>query len=411
MRRLLYISITIAMLFACNKTHKLHFEIDKEPAEKFLDVMNYIQEKSPTKEIPYSNSATFTTQENIEQDSILAKKIDNLLSLPTYKKLASAAVAYNCTSTIYGAEAYKLVLNKLPYNCIKMNNILSDQWVTYWNNGYNKATTKFLNQSNFKSNLSETIEDKLTPFLPANINADTINITFCFDGSNGTTLTGNNITFDLIDYSNKKEIESTLIKEIHQFLYSKWLNKNFKTSNSNYKREALRRFQNDLIIKGVPQVLTFNELNNQSKKLYNNPKLLEELFKNWMKTIREIYFSSQPIELQALQHENAATIVSFRLLRKYCTDKTIEDQTIYNRPIPENYIGYYIYNSILTNSGQRQLKRAIANPDKLIDIYNNSVSKNSILPKIPEDIKQIWEDNYSTKSAISEFIDSKLTIL
>jgi len=411
MRRLLHLSITLVVLFACNKTHKLHLEIDKEPAEKFVDVMNYIQEKSHTKEMPYSNSAEFSSEENLETDSVLAKKIEDLLSLPTYKKLATTAVAYNCTSTIYGTEAYKLVLEKLPNNCVKMNNILSYQWVSYWNNGYNTATTKFLNQPNFKSNLCESIEEKLTPFLPSDINSDTIKITFCFDGSNGTSLTKNNITFDLIDYSNKREIESTLINEIHQLLYSEWLNKNFKISTSDYKREALRRFQNDLIIKGVPQVITYNELNNQSKKLYNNPKLLEELFKNWMLTIREIYFSSHPIELQALQHENAATIVSFRLLRKYCTDNTIENQTIYNRPIPENYIGYYIYNSILTNSGQRQLKRAIANPDRLIDIYNNSVSKNSILPKIPEDIKQIWEDNYTTKSSISEFIDSNLTIL
>jgi len=57
------------------------------------------------------------------------------------------------------------------------------------------------------------------------------------------------------------------------------------------------------------------------------------------------------------------------------------------------FLSYHIYNSIFEAAGQEKLKYLIENPDKLLLFYNELYTDSMIVPRIPDDIILLWQEN------------------
>lgn len=64
-----------------------------------------------------------------------------------------------------------------------------------------------------------------------------------------------------------------------------------------------------------------------------------------------------------------------------------------HRPTVTYNLGFHIYNYIFEIGGHEMLMYAIENPDKLLSIYNELHTDAMLVPRIPDDIVRIWQEN------------------
>ena len=369
---------------------------DSEPAEKFIDVIDYI-EKSSNQELinkKFSEELIASNYKNNKTDKSLNTKINYLLELPAYYKLSKDATAYTDTSVIKGIDAYKFAFLNLPYKRTRMNGGRASLWIDYWENNHNLKASKFLNDINEDS---ESIKNKAiilsNEYYPSDIvKKDTIKTIFCIDGYRSSFTSENIIYMELIASTdfNIERFTKILSHELHHINYSNWLLNNYEFISE--KQKGIYNFQRGFILEGIAQQINFIDYNEQVKKLYDNKELLIELNKDFAENIVRISKSKTPIETSKESNSNMWA-KSSALLEKYCKEN-YEEHTISHRPTYKYYISYKLYEEIKKNGKKGEFKFVIENPESLLEVYNNLRNENNIIPKYPDEIVELWKTNF-----------------
>ena len=396
MKKHIFLILLITLIFSCNKKNESILVFDSEPAEKFIDVIDYI-EKSSNQELinkKFSEELIASNYKNNKTDKSLNTKINYLLELPAYYKLSKDATAYTDTSVIKGIDAYKFAFLNLPYKRTRMNGGRASLWIDYWENNHNLKASKFLNDINEDS---ESIKNKAiilsNEYYPSDIvKKDTIKTIFCIDGYRSSFTSENIIYMELIASTdfNIERFTKILSHELHHINYSNWLLNNYEFISE--KQKGIYNFQRGFILEGIAQQINFIDYNEQVKKLYDNKELLIELNKDFAENIVRISKSKTPIETSKESNSNMWA-KSSALLEKYCKEN-YEEHTISHRPTYKYYISYKLYEEIKKNGKKGEFKFVIENPESLLEVYNNLRNENNIIPKYPDEIVELWKTNF-----------------
>ena len=372
-----------------------------KPAKEFIDLMNYLEKKSlsgfDNKDIsPKTKQEAY--QKNLK-DTLLNNKICKLLGLPTYSVLEEITTVFIDTNKIHGKDAYSLAFLNLPYNVVSMSGGLSDSWVEFWKSKKNEKAKGFINDITSRSKIiTEHILNFAGEYLPSDINDPrTIETVFCIDGNRGSFTIDEKIYMDLLDFDNFNPDRFTkiLAHEYHHVIYEKWLDDYNPSRKSSKIKEVVFDFQKGIIMEGLAQQINSDDYSPQIMELYNNKDLIKELQDNWVRALKNIINSNNPFKTFE-EEEGKMWDNSIPLLKKYSTGK-IEEGTYSHRPSTIYYLGYHLYHSILKNGGKKNLDLAITHPDQVLEIYNKTRSKESIMPEFPQDILKLWEDNFKTE--------------
>ncbi|HCT30431.1 MAG TPA: hypothetical protein DIW31_06800 [Bacteroidales bacterium] len=406
-KNIIYIIVLTSLILSCSKPKYTRakdstntygiIDIDIKQTEKFYDLMNYLEKKSPT---GFNNLSTKPDKEKIESnfnDKVLINKIDSLTSLPIYRKFEKISISWVNKKRYSGKKSYKMAFMYLPFKQINMTAGMPEMWVRFWQNGLDKNVKPLLNyiSSNREEFLRKVI-NKTNIYLPSEAADSTskTNIFICIDGNRGSFQWDNNIVMDLLYYNNfdTSAFTNTLCHELHHRYYVDWLNKNAPLKGITSKQRVLKAFQISLIEEGVAQQFNFVDKNEQSKTLYNNRQLIEELFNKLVALIREIE-TQKNIKKWYKTQSRQEFDYSMSLLKKY-SPNGYDFRTIPNRPSITYYISYHLYNSIYESGGYDKLKYVIENPKELLNVYNSIYTPEFLIPKIPEDIVNIWRGNF-----------------
>jgi hypothetical protein len=386
-RQLYFVILTIALLIsACAEKKTGTLKINNEPALKFLGVINYLKSKDTVSTIKDNDTIKIIENRN---DAILKDKIEKLLQLPEYSIFVESSSAFNNAATFKGKNAYREAFYNLPYKKISMSGVLTDQWIEYWDNGYNISAEQMLNKlsnniDNVESNIIHTVNNVLPETTDQNQN---IEVVLCIDGSSSDITRENKIFIDLIDYNRFNNFENVIAFRVHQHLYNRWFKFNYAEDNTIYK------WQKKIIVNGSSHLIDVNTKDRYVQEMYNNKELLNELYNEWVTNYRALLSSKNPDTTYIEIRERTYTDVSFNRLKRYYKGDVIDVEAIRNRPVADNYLGYYIYNTINNEMGETGLKNVLENPDELLTVYNSVHKENMALPKIPDDIIDVWKIN------------------
>lgn len=396
-RILVFLSIIITFL-ACNKKEQGTLIFNTKPAVKFIDLMNYLEKKSPTgfDVKNYSQKEKKEAYQKNLEDSLLKNKINSLLDLPTYSVLSEITTAFIDTSKVHGKEAYRIAFLNLPYRTISMTGGISESWLEFWKNKQNKKALKFIDDITRKSKtITRNTQDLAGKFLPTDLfDQRKIETIFCIDGNRGSFTTDAKIYMDLLDFNNFDidQFTKVLAHEYHHVIYEKWLDQYNEIKSKTEKEKVIFNFQKGIIMEGLAQQINYKEYSEQIMKLYNNKVLLKELQNTWMNTFKKIVNSKNPSSTFESESDKMWEN-GMPLLKKYCNGK-IEEETYAHRPSTLYYLGFHLYHTILKNGGEKKLKLAINHPELVLEIFNQSRNDNSVLPEFPQEIVKLWEENF-----------------
>ena len=396
MEKNIFLILIITLIFSCTKRNESILVFDSEPAEKFIEIIDYI-EKSSNQKLIFKKFPEQIIASNFiknKTDKTLNNKINNLLKLSAYDKLNEGATAYTDSLVVKGIEAYKLAFFNLPYKRTRMNGDMSYLWIDYWENNHNLKASEFLNDINENS---ESIKNKAIRFsdeyYPSNIvKRDTIKTIFCIDGYRSSFTSENIIYMELIASTdfNIERFTKILSHELHHINYSNWLLDNYEFNSE--KQKGIYNFQRGFILEGIAQQINFLDYNEQVKNLYDNKELLTELNKDFIENLVRISKSKTPIETSKESNSNMWR-KSSAFLEKYCKED-YEEYTISHRPTFKYYVSYKLYELIEKNGKKGEFKFVLEHPESLLEVYNNLRNENSILPKYQEEIVELWKSNF-----------------
>lgn len=396
MKKYISLILILTLIISCKKKKESILVFDSKPAEKFIEVIDYIEKSSNQKLIfkKFPNQVITSNYKKNKTDKILNTKINDLLQLPAYIKLSESTTAYSDSSKIKGKDAYKFAFFNLPLYRTRMNGDMVTAWINYWENNYNLKVSKFLKNLNENA---ESIKNRAiglsNEYYPSNIvKIDTIKTIFCMDGYRSSFTSDNTIYMELI-YSTDFNIErftKILSHELHHINYSNWLLKKIKFTSD--RQEAIFKLQRGLILEGIAQQINFTDYNQQAKKLYNNKELITELNKNFIDNLISISKSKTPLDTFQESNSNMWKN-SDALLEKYCKEDH-EEQTVSHRPTYKYYVGYQLYKVIEKNAKKGEFKFVLNHPESLLEIYNNLRNENNIIPKYSDEIVGLWKNNF-----------------
>lgn len=397
MKKYIYLILILTLLISCKKEKESVLIFDSKPAEKFIEVIDYIEKSSNQKLIlkKFTNQVITSNYKKNKTDKILITKINNLLQLPAYIKLSENTTAYSESSKIKGKDAYRFAFFNLPFYRTRMNGDMVTAWINYWKNNNNLKVAKFLKDLNQNA---ESIKKRAiglsNEYYPSNIvKIDTIKTIFCMDGYRSSFTSDNTIYMELI-YSTDFNIErftKILSHELHHINYSNWLLlKKIKFSSD--RQEAVFNLQRGLILEGIAQQINFPDYNQQAKKLYNNKELITELNKNFIDNLISINKSKTPLDTFQESNSNMWKD-SDALLEKYCKEE-YEEETVSHRPTYKYYIGYQLYKVIENNAKKGEFKFVLNHPESLLEIYNKLRNENNIIPKYSDAVVELWKTNF-----------------
>lgn len=396
MTKYLSIILIVTLFFSCKKKNESVLVFNSEPAEKFIELIDYIEKNSNQKLISekFPDQRVLSNYEKNKTDKLLNIKINNLLDLPTYQKLSEITKVNSESFEIKGKNAYKFAFLNLPFNRVQMSGDINSQWIDYWQKKNNLKSINFIEELKINS---ENIKNKLSKlcnnYYPTNlIKKDTIETVFCLDGNRGNFTSDNIIYMDLITFTdfNIDRFTKVLAHELHHVNYSNWLLDYIKLNSD--KQKAIFKLQRGIILEGIAVQITYEDYNYQVKGLYNNKELINELNKSFMEDLFRISESETPFE--TFEELNSKMwINSNLLLEKYCKDD-LENETSSHRPTYLYYISYLLYDTIEKNGRNEEIKFVIEHPETLLEVYNNLWSENDLIPKYPIDIIEIWKNNF-----------------
>jgi hypothetical protein len=149
--------------------------------------------------------------------------------------------------------------------------------------------------------------------------------------------------------------------------------------------------QISFIKEGIAQQFNYPNYPQPVQEMYHNEELINELFVEWVSLIRKSKkaFPKLNYVLYSKNMDENAT----ERLKKYCPKKSYISALPY-RPTVLYYLSYNIYNTILEEGGKEKLLYVIENPGELFAIYNKLHNETMLVPKIPDDIVELWTTNF-----------------
>ena len=395
MKKLYLLSLIVSILGGCNNEPSIRLKINVEPAEKFINLIDFINDNSKIK-IDTTKHSEIEIVENYSknlQNKELNKKIDELLQLPTYKILSKTTGAFTDSINFEGKEAYRFAFLNLPYELVNMRGGASETWAMYWKNGYNGKALQFLKKIEQNSkNIEKEAISTCSKYLPKiTYDIPEVKTFICMDGNRSSFMNNHSLYMDLFDFTNYdiREFQNVVAHELHHAIYSPWLRRKFSFKSD--KQKAIYKLQYGIISEGVAQQTTYIDYTPQMISLYNNKELTNELNNDFINALVAINNSNTP--MKTFRENNSLMWKrSMPYLRKYCKD--IERETYSRRPSYMYYIGFLMYNSIKNNGGNEKLLLSIEHPENLLFYYNEVWNENEMIPKFSNKIVELWKNNF-----------------
>ena len=125
--------------------------------------------------------------------------------------------------------------------------------------------------------------------------------------------------------------------------------------------------------------------------MYANRELLAELFDEWITLMRKMKGNVIEDEYAIAWDELGER--SYEWQKKYWPGNPDFIPQVC-RPTVFYYVGYNLYNSINEYGGYEKLKYVIDNPEKLLLIYNELYTDSMLIPRIPDDVVELWQNNF-----------------
>ena len=395
MRKLMLFFVCISLFCFYGKSQ---ISIHTNQVERFHDLMRYSEEKAGGKlNCKRANEVELQVIfDKNANDSRLNALIDSLLNTSVlYSPEVIKNVSIRQLKEAKGKEAYRIALTIFPDFCMDITAGMTSIWMDYWNSEYRYRTDNIVTQlKTNKNELIEIIETECKALLPdgADMNIE-INIHIIVDGNRGSFQFDNNAMMDMAfgDFGDFSVFVNVLKHEMHHAYYGKWLAEKMSNKERNEIENYFYEFQKSFLFEGIAQRYTHKDLSAEVKQMYANKELITELFDEWISLIREVKGNS-PLEAFSTYQNNEFDSAVERLKKYYPGNK---DSIEYpHRPNFTYYLSYNIYNSIFESGGQEKLKYVIENPDKLLLVYNELHTNSAVVPKIPNDIVMLWQENF-----------------
>jgi len=367
--------------------------IHTDQVVRFHELMKYTEEKAGGKlNCRYASETELQTAfDKNASDIRLNLLIDSLLNLDVYVPAIIGNVRTQFKEA-KGKEAYKVAFTILPDFCIDMTAGMPEIWIDYWNSADRLLVDSAIVELKAKENeIIENIKVACKALLP--IDADmNINIEiFIFaDGNRGGFQVDNKITMDAFEILDFTTFVYVLQHEMHHAYYENWFAENSSNRERNASENYLYQYQRSFIFEGIAQRLDFDaNYSYEFKQMYANKELITELFDEWITLFRALKGDS-PQTLISLYQENEYEKAIERG-KKYYQGK---EESSLVRPYARYFLSYHVYNSIFEVAGQEKLRYVIENPDKLLLVYNELHTDSMLVPRIPNDIVKIWQENF-----------------
>jgi len=401
MKKILIIFTTVCIILSCQshkETAPLVFNF--EQAERFIDVMDYLEAKDSSG-FAKENLSDDMISQNFEANSIdvvLNRKIDALLSLSVYDEF-SKITSSNVNDTIYkGRDGYRMSFLFLPKTRIDMPAGMSEQWATYWEKNHDEEVSKVLNK--IKSEQERITKKALSAsarLLPDDFTPPvTTEVIFCLDGNKGSFTTDSQIFMEMFGFPsddfNIDRFTNVLTHELHHINYGYWFSNQLPSGNMSDKQEALFKYLKPLIFEGIAQQFTYNDYSDEVKLLYHDSLLIEELFTNMTTSVRKIANSNEPLKI--FEEENNKIWENRKYFKNKYSPEGLKQIEFKYAPTLVYYVGYHLYNSILQKGGKERLDFVMVNFDCLLEEYNKIYSPDLLIPKIPDDIVKLWKESF-----------------
>lgn len=382
---------------------KAQITIHTAQIEAFHNLMNYIEEKAGGKLIcKNANGIELQTAfDKNSSDGKLNALIDSLLTssaqyLPQVIENVNARLSSE--EATKGIDAYKVAFTVLPDFCINnMTAGMPEIWVEYWNHERRKLVENTINELNAKiEEVLKNMKSELKTLLPDDVDMNTeVNIHLVVDGNRGGCQFDNHILMDVIheELTELPLFICVLKHEMHHVYYGKWFTEKFANKERNEVDRFLYEYQKSFIFEGLAQrydVLPFEC--EEIKQMYANRELIVELFDEWISVMRLAKGDSPQTAFSIVQNQFGD--IAVERMKKYWHGNAPLINYANHRPVVTYYVSYNLYNSIFESGGYEKLKYAIENPDKLLSVYNELYTDSMLVPRIPDDIVILWQNNF-----------------
>ena len=150
----------------------------------------------------------------------------------------------------------------------------------------------------------------------------------------------------------------------------------------------MHHYQRIFILEGTAQLLDFDGYKSEVKQMFANEELVLELFDEWVLLMRDLKGDSPQTAFSAHWENHYEKGVD--RLKRYWPGE-LESHAY--RPCGLYYLSYHIYISIYESAGFEKLMYVIENPAKLLSVYNELRMDSMLVPRIPDDIVILWQEN------------------
>ncbi len=400
-----YIYLLIC-LFILNYTNlcaqlSLKININTNQAELFLEVMQKIDS---TKQKLYADKIELNKSEsNILRADLISNKsfnllIDSLLCNPIYD-IISKSVKCKVDSSLYNEkEAYRQAFYNIYDKEMEITAGMNETWLNFYYSTLKNETSIIIkeiagNIYRYERDISVLVQK----FLPSrNQNIQPVELFLGFDGNRGSFNDGKIIFMEGIfdGFNNSELFLLTLAHEVHHAVYGNYLEIKYPKLNQLSENNHILKWQLNMVLEGTAQQINYNAYPSEVKELYNNKKLLKELFDEWIKLFREYADADNGKEYYQKFSDYYFNQFALQKLSEYCPDQNIRKKIISRRPSFIYYLSYNLFNTILLKGGTESIIRSIVEPESLLSDYNKYMDNFNNNPQVPEDIVKLWRKNF-----------------
>jgi hypothetical protein len=370
-------------------------QLNDQQANQFVDIINYIK-TTDSIEFPFNSKISIEQEKYYynkhKNDAVLNDKINNLLEIPIYKALQRNFHAWDGKKQLNNSEAYQYAFWSLPKKDLRITGGITNIWMEYFTKNKQQSALSFIDSlDKRKSEIENNVLQKSWTYLPQQIiSKDVFSVYLGFDGNRGSFEDKEGIFIELLyQRLNIIDFELTLAHELHHQYYTKYLAKKFGK-----KPKPALQWQNTLLLEGTAQLINYESYPDEIKGLYQNEKLLNELFIEFCNTLQKIDSTKNKKQTVDRFWDYYFQDFSVKKFNEYLPNPKNRNDVIGYRPTLHYYLGYTIFHTIYKNKGIDELFKVMLNPENLLTIFNQSREKKCILPEFSKEIIALWEKNF-----------------